>query len=115
MLTIPGRKTKYCDGVSRRSFLKIGGLGAGEFALPDLLQLEAQAGIRNSHKSVILIYLVGGPPHTLGVADRVLVRELRRRVPNQKRRPGHGAFAPLELRERHSQALVDVLRHVAPR
>jgi hypothetical protein len=28
-----------------------------------LLELEAKAGIRNSQKSVIIIYLVGGPPH----------------------------------------------------
>jgi hypothetical protein len=54
---------RLCDGISRRNFLKIGALGAGGFGLPDLLSLEAQAGIRNSHKSVILIYLVGGPPH----------------------------------------------------
>ncbi len=31
--------------------------------LPGLLSLEAKAGIGSSHKSVILIYLVGGPPH----------------------------------------------------
>src|SRR3954471_7872058 len=53
----------FCDGISRRNFLKIGGLGAAGLSLPNLLALEAQAGIRNSNKSVILIYLVGGPPH----------------------------------------------------
>lgn len=52
-----------CDGVSRRNFIKIGGLGSLGLSLPKLLALEAQAGIRSSHKSVILIYLVGGPPH----------------------------------------------------
>ena len=57
------RRRQFCDGVSRRNFLKIGGLGAAGLSLPHLLALEAQAGIRNSHKSVILIYLVGGPPH----------------------------------------------------
>ncbi|MSU40842.1 MAG: DUF1501 domain-containing protein [Pedosphaera sp.] len=57
------RTRQFCDGVSRRNFLKIGGLGAAGLSLPHLLALEAQAGIRNSHKSVILIYLVGGPPH----------------------------------------------------
>ena len=59
----PDRRRQFCDGVSRRNFLKIGGLGAAGLSLPNLLALEAQAGIRNSHKSVILIYLVGGPPH----------------------------------------------------
>jgi len=48
---------------SRRSFLKIGTLGLSGFGLPQLFQAEAKAGIRSSHKSVILIYLVGGPPH----------------------------------------------------
>jgi hypothetical protein len=47
----------------RRSFLKIGALGLGGLTLPSLLRAEASAGIRTSHKSVILIYLVGGPPH----------------------------------------------------
>jgi len=48
---------------SRRGFLKIGALGLGGLTLPNLLRAEAAAGIRSSHKSVILIYLVGGPPH----------------------------------------------------
>jgi len=64
----PGvRSSQFCDGVSRRNFLKVGGLGTAAsglgLSLPNLLSLEAQAGIRKSHKSVILIYLVGGPPH----------------------------------------------------
>jgi len=49
--------------LSRRSFLHIGALGLGGLTLPALLRAEATAGIRSSHKSVILIYLVGGPPH----------------------------------------------------
>src|ERR1051325_7636124 len=49
--------------LSRRSFLKIGGLGVAGLALPQLLRAEEAAGIRSSRKSVILIYLVGGPPH----------------------------------------------------
>ncbi len=49
--------------LSRRSFLHIGALGLGGLTLPSLLRAEAAAGVRSSHKSVILIYLVGGPPH----------------------------------------------------
>src|SRR5690242_21803576 len=49
--------------LSRRGFLRIGALGLGGLTLPGLLRAEADAGIRSSHKSVILIYLVGGPPH----------------------------------------------------
>src|SRR5262245_8129951 len=49
--------------ISRRHFLQIGTLGLGGLTLPQLLKAEASAGIRSSQKSVILIYLVGGPPH----------------------------------------------------
>jgi Protein of unknown function (DUF1501) len=49
--------------LSRRSFLRVGALGLGGLTLPGLLRAEAASGIRSSHKSVILIYLVGGPPH----------------------------------------------------
>ncbi len=65
MLTLLGSahpSDRLCDGLSRRSFLKIGSLGFG-LSLADLLALEAKAGIRGSRKSIILIYLVGGPPH----------------------------------------------------
>jgi uncharacterized protein (DUF1501 family) len=49
--------------LSRRSFLQIGSLGLGGLTLPQLLRAESRAGSRSSNKSVILIYLVGGPPH----------------------------------------------------
>lgn len=49
---------------SRREFLRIGALGVGGLTLPQLLALESQAGQKvASHKSVIMIYLCGGPPH----------------------------------------------------
>jgi hypothetical protein len=63
MLTIFGGQSRFCDGVSRRNFLKIGALGLGGLTLPQLLQAEAATGIRRSHKAVIMIYLPGGPPH----------------------------------------------------
>ena len=66
MLTIYGRKQRFCDGVSRRSFMKIGGfsLGAlGGLTLSDLLRAEAATEKGNSHKAVINIFLGGGPPH----------------------------------------------------
>ena len=66
MLTIlgpPDQRRQFCDGISRRNFLRIGGMGAVGLTLAQLLGIEAQAGIGQSHKSVILIYLVGGPPH----------------------------------------------------
>jgi hypothetical protein len=64
MLTIYDRsRSRFCDGVSRRNFLKIGALGLGGLALPQLLQAESQMGIRRSHKAVIMIFLPGGPSH----------------------------------------------------
>src|SRR5690349_21032861 len=65
MLTLftQGSGSRFCDGVSRRNFLKIGALGLGGLSLPQLLQAEAQAGVRNSHKAIIMIFLPGGPSH----------------------------------------------------
>ncbi len=54
---------RYCDRISRREALQIGTLGLGGLTLPGLMQLESRAGIKNSHKSVIMIYMCGGPPH----------------------------------------------------
>ncbi len=63
MLTILGGRQRFCDKVSRRSFLKIGGLAMGGLTLPQILRAEEQSGVRSSHKSVIMIFLSGGPPH----------------------------------------------------
>src|SRR5215472_4803642 len=65
MLTIFGQPHRYCDGISRRSFLRIGalGLGAGALTLADIFRAEAQSGSSSSHKAVINIFLGGGPPH----------------------------------------------------
>jgi uncharacterized protein DUF1501 len=66
MLSILGpadRRAQFCDRVSRRNFLKIGSLGLTGLSLPKLLAADERAGRGKSNKSVILIYLVGGPPH----------------------------------------------------
>ena len=68
MLTITGGQAgrgAYCDGVSRRSFLKIGSLGVGAMGLnlADLFRGEASGAVTQKHKSVINIFLGGGPPH----------------------------------------------------
>jgi len=65
MLTIYGRGGRFCDGISRRSFLRIGGLGVGAAALSlaDLGLLEAAQGKSSKQKSVINVFLGGGPPH----------------------------------------------------
>lgn len=62
------RNARFCDGLSRRSALRVGalaGLGSAAHAvsLPGLLAAEAAAGRGPRATSVIMIYLVGGPPH----------------------------------------------------
>ncbi len=56
----------YCDGISRRQALRIGGTGlmAG-LTLPHLLQLEASAATAKpaKAKSCIFLFLEGGPSH----------------------------------------------------
>ena len=60
-----GATGKYCDGINRRSFLKLGVSGMASLGLADVLRAKAQSapsqGSRNT--SVILIWLDGGPSH----------------------------------------------------
>src|SRR5688572_7322806 len=85
MLTLFGPSNRYCDGVSRRSFLRIGGLAVGELSLPQLLRAEGKAGRGASNKSVIMVYLAGGISHQ----DTV---DLKPDAPAEIR----GEFAPIE-------------------
>src|SRR5262245_50527112 len=60
------RSSRYCDELSRRSFLKVGTLSLGGLALPQLFQHKAaaaKAGRSTSDTAVILIWLDGGPTH----------------------------------------------------
>ena len=63
MLRLTGTKQQLRDGISRRTALRIGALGMGGLSLPGLLAAERSSGVRQSHKSVIMIYMVGAPPH----------------------------------------------------
>lgn len=64
MLNILGKSSdRFCDGHSRRQFLKIGALGLGGLTLPDLLRAESTSTAGRANKSVIMIYMPGGPPH----------------------------------------------------
>jgi hypothetical protein len=64
MFTIWGAKQRFCDGLSRRNFLKLGAFGAG-LTLADVLRLRATGSpaAPSSGKSAIMIYLPGGPSH----------------------------------------------------
>ncbi|HTI51987.1 MAG TPA: DUF1501 domain-containing protein [Planctomycetaceae bacterium] len=63
MLTLLGPSHRYCDGLSRRSFLQAGSLLLGGLTLPDLLRAEQRANVAASHKAVIMVYLTGGLAH----------------------------------------------------
>ncbi len=63
MLTFLGRRRRYCDGISRRDFLRVGALTVGGLSMADLLRLDAQAAGPAPGKSVIMVFLHGGPSH----------------------------------------------------
>src|SRR5439155_26182990 len=57
---------RYCDGLSRRSFLQLGVAGMASVGLPQLLRAKeesARAAGTRKDTSVILIWLDGGPSH----------------------------------------------------
>lgn len=62
------QKPRYltdCEGVSRRSFVQAGLLGAGGLGIADLLKLKAQGAVspKQQETNVILFWLSGGPGH----------------------------------------------------
>lgn len=60
MIDILGPGSQLCDGVRRRTFLQVGGLGAFGLTLPQAYRAEA-AEPRRRRTSCILIWLQGGP------------------------------------------------------
>ncbi len=56
-----GQKRGNCQGVSRRSALKAGFLGLTGLTQADLFRMQAEGAARKTNKSVILIWLDGGP------------------------------------------------------
>jgi hypothetical protein len=73
MLSIPGANVRTCDGPTRREFLRVGGATLFGLSLPEFLSWKALAsttmnGVQrgkpfDSAKSVILLFLQGGPSH----------------------------------------------------
>ena len=63
MLSTWGRSQRLCDGVTRRQFLRVGGIGMAGLSLADLLRTDAQAGPAVRPKSLIYIVLSGGISH----------------------------------------------------
>jgi len=73
MLVIPGKMGTLCDGTTRREFLRVGGAALFGMSLPQLFALQAHAPSTaagkggkkgfGQAKSVILLFLQGGPSH----------------------------------------------------
>src|SRR5262245_15705828 len=72
MLWIPGHPARCCEGLSRREWLRVGGLGAAGLSLPILKAGRAAADIRQRDprpssfgraKSCIVLFLFGAPAH----------------------------------------------------
>src|SRR5579872_7341836 len=60
------RRSRDCDGATRRDFLKVGTLGLGGLSLPGLLAARARAAESGEHvkdTSVVWLWLGGGPTH----------------------------------------------------
>jgi hypothetical protein len=61
VLTLSGPPSR--PDMSRRSWLRIGGLALGGLALPDILWAQARSGARNPARGIIMVLLPGGPTH----------------------------------------------------
>jgi hypothetical protein len=59
MIAVRGNSVRFCDGLSRRDVLRIGGLSVAGLSLPDLLRAEAASGPKRE-KACILFFLQGG-------------------------------------------------------
>jgi hypothetical protein len=59
------RPGAYCDVRTRRSFLRVGALALGGLSLSDALRLRASAAPASGRrqKSIIMVFLSGGPSH----------------------------------------------------
>ncbi len=58
--------SRYCDGISRRSFVQLGVAGMASVSLPRLLEVQAATraeGTPPKDTSVVLFWLDGGPSH----------------------------------------------------
>jgi hypothetical protein len=66
MLQFQGKKgVEFCDGLTRRDFLRVGSLTAGAvgLSLADLAHLPRAGAAGDRDLNCILLFLVGGPSH----------------------------------------------------
>ena len=83
-----GDTTAYCDRIARRSFLKVGSIGAGSLTLANALKHRAsgaESGQGTKDNAVILFWLEGGPSH-------MDMYDLKPNAPSEYR----GVFQPID-------------------
>src|SRR5947208_3426065 len=87
-----------CSGpVSRRNFLKLGGLTLGGLGAAGIVPWKLQAAEQSNDTAVILIWLPGGPPH-------MEMYDMKPDAPEEYR----GAFRPVRTNVRG----IDVCEHL---
>lgn len=109
MLNLLPQSVPLCSGMTRRAALRIGALGLGGLTLPQLLQAEQAAGIRQSKKAVIMIYMCGAPSHQ----D---MYDLKMEAPSEIRgefRPIATSVPGIEICE-HLPRLAKIMQHLIP-
>jgi hypothetical protein len=87
MLCVGSQLVRVCGGVSRRELLRAGSLAALGLSLPQLLRATANAQTKPRARSLILLWLWGGPSH-LDTFD------LKPKAPLEYR----GPYAPIATR-----------------
>jgi uncharacterized protein (DUF1501 family) len=89
MLTIFDGHTRHCQGVTRRELLRIGALGLGGLTLPGMMRVAHGSDQIVRDKSVVLLFLQGGPTHietfdpkmSAPVENRAMYGEVKTRLP----------------------------------
>lgn len=63
MIHLTGAGSRLCDGVTRREFLRAGGLALAGLSLPDLLKARSEAAAAHSPRArrCVQLYMWGGP------------------------------------------------------
>src|SRR5262249_31712949 len=116
VLTLPGSGVRWCEGWTRREWLRAGALSSAVgLSLPQLLQARAGRPVRGRAKSCIVVFLFGAPAHQdiwdlkpdAPVAYRGEFRPIATSVPGTQ----VGEHVPLLAKLAHRYALVRSVSH----
>src|SRR5262245_52490683 len=123
MISLPGSGVRLCEGVTRREWLRAGGISSLGLLLPDFLHLRARSaaapssprGARGKARACIVVFLFGAPAHQ-DVWDlkpnapsgvRGEFQPIATRVPGIR----FGEHIPLVARQAHRLAVVRSVTH----